>query len=92
MIKINAKQLEVLTLMNNGWELGYASGRDYSHHWLQKGGCGHGGESKNVNSNTAHALYNRKLITQHYSFPTSTYTLTEEAKEILEAIERKAKN
>ena len=55
MRKLNPIQQEVIDLINQGWELGSdttINGRC----WMQKGGLGKGGESKNVSHSTVHVL------------------------------------
>ena len=52
--------------------------------WLQKGGCGRGGEAKDVRYDTFRALEKKELVKKkHEGFPTSTYKLTDKAKLIL---------
>lgn len=75
-MKLTSKQQEVLDMMASGWELGSSTTTD-GHAWIQQGGIGKGGKSKNVHTGTVQALYDRKLITQKYGFPASTYTLTD---------------
>lgn len=60
-IKLTDVQRKVVDLMRDGWELGFDS-RQYSHAWLQKRGCGRGGESINVNLNTFNGLCIKKII------------------------------
>lgn len=76
-MKLSPAQLEVLRLMADGWELGSSVSSQRSSTWLQKGGCGRGGESQTVSANTIAALWNRDLIEfGERSFPTQTYKLT----------------
>jgi len=54
-MKLSKTQLEVLRLMNEGWELGRNNdggwgGRQW---WMQKGGLGYGGDDKTINSATS---------------------------------------
>ncbi len=62
--------------MQSGWELGtttrYANG---TRAWLQKGGIGKGGESRNISSATVHALSKKGLIKSEYSVPTKKWRL-----------------
>ncbi len=60
-IKLTHTQSFVLGLMRDGWELGFYSG-EKSHAWLQKRGCGRGGESIDVNLNTFRGLCIKKII------------------------------
>ena len=66
-------QKKVIDLMKSGWQL--AKSVDQNHDtWLQKGGCGRGGEIKRVHGNTFHALWIAGLIEyDQYDFPVSTY-------------------
>ena len=81
-MKLPEKQMEVLSLMNQGWELGQSfDGRA----WLQRDGLGRGGDTKDVHGNTFSSLYNKELVKiEKQGFPTSRYTLTNLAKQILE--------
>ncbi len=81
-MKLSRSQIEVLTLMNEGWAL-CASGGFYATAWLQKNGCGHGGPTKKVNVATKQALSNRNLINRKYGFPTTSYYLSQKGIEIL---------
>jgi hypothetical protein len=49
---------EVLTLLNEGWELGCSVGRT----WMQKGGLCRGGESRNVHGTTVNSMIKKRLI------------------------------
>ncbi len=73
--ELSPKQKEIVDLMRNGWELGSSmslNGGD----WIQKGGLGRGGESKNVNANTSYALYKKGVIIQvKQAFPKIHYAL-----------------
>lgn len=74
--KLSAQQEEALKLMREGWQLGvdttFSGGA-----WLQKGGCGYGGESKNISLATVHALSKKGLIdVDKDGFPLRTYKLT----------------
>jgi len=79
--------LEVLRMMLVGWQLGHRGGLTGGY-WLQKGGCGKGGESKDVNSLTICGLRDRGMIEVDVrGFPTIKYRLTERADEaLLEAV------
>lgn len=78
MRKLTPIQQEVIDLMNRGWELGAdlsVSGRC----WLQKGGLGKGGKSKNVNSSTVRTLeYLGYIERGERRFPTLHYKLKED--------------
>lgn len=59
--KLTPAMLTVLRDMLDGWELGHNTtlrGRC----WMQKGGIGCGGPSKDVKTTTVHGLYQRGLI------------------------------
>jgi len=73
-MKRSKTQQLVLDLMKEGWELGASTGID-RRCWLQKNGCGNGGEIKNVSAATVHALYKHGLIKRNNGFPWCTYTL-----------------
>lgn len=80
-MKLSKTQAEVVYLMQNGWELACSQvfcGRS----WLQQGGAGHGGKSKDVHRNTFQALINKGVIILNVrKFPTATYRLTDEFKQ-----------
>jgi hypothetical protein len=79
-VKLTKAQQEVIDLMRQGWELGVSTTAD-GRWWLQKGGLGRGGETNNVNANTAHALLRAGLIrSAGYSFPTQHYLLTDKGR------------
>lgn len=79
-MKISKAQQRVVTLMEEGWELGWSSsigGRI----WLQKNGVGRGGETERVLPATAMALIKAGIIVcDKPSFPTSKYRLTNTSK------------
>lgn len=60
---LSKAQLNVLRLMNSGWELAARYGGYSPRAWIQKGGARHGGESKTVSFATVRALCRRNLIT-----------------------------
>ena len=69
-----ANTKEILCLMSDGWQLGLdtSTGRP----WLQKDGCGIGGETKQVHTSTFLSLRKKKLIISNgYHFPLETYRL-----------------
>lgn len=75
--KLSPAMLEVLRLMNSGWELAKGGGARDIRFWLQKGGTGRGGESKNISASTWIALCNRGLVIENkIKYPTTTYNLT----------------
>jgi len=77
---LSKRQREVINLMGKGWELGESMTFNGSS-WIQKGGCGKGGESKTIHWNTIGALLDRELILQNTErFPLRTYKLTDKAK------------
>ena len=83
MSKPTKKQMEVLTLMNEGWEMGFSNTMN-SRVWLQKNGVGRGGESMDVHINTFNGLHLRGLVRRkEYKFPTSEYVLTDAGREAL---------
>jgi hypothetical protein len=74
---LTKKQAEVVYLMANGWELGLDIGI-IGRYWIQKGGLGYGGESRNVHGNTAYFLNRMKMIESvERHFPTERFRLTE---------------
>lgn len=75
-MKLSKTQTEAIKLMRNGWELGI-SGSLYNRAWLQKGGCGKGGESKKLSFATFESLRRQGFIERHeFRYPTQTYRLT----------------
>ena len=75
MKKLSKAQQEVVAMMENGWELGVSTSFD-GRSWLQKGGCGKGGETKTVSIRTFSALRDAGLIeSSGRSFPTEKYRL-----------------
>ena len=78
MRKLTPLQQEIIDLMKDGWELGTAMGLN-PRSWLQKGGLGKGGESKEIKSGTVHALAYLGYIERGESeFPTLHYRLKTE--------------
>ncbi|MCB7130196.1 MAG: hypothetical protein J3T61_11735 [Candidatus Brocadiales bacterium] len=75
-VKLTKPMKTVLRLMGSGWELGSGTGSMDGPPFLQKGGVGYGGDTAKTNWNTIGGLLDRKLIVQHYKFPTATYSLT----------------
>ena len=77
-MKPSKAQLEVLRLMNSGWELAAKCGGRNSGAWIQEGGAGCGGKSKQISLATVHALWKKKLIEEAGGGPglTDVYKLT----------------
>lgn len=73
MKKLSKAQQAVLDLMNDGWELGW--GLDFHGRcWIQKGGVGFGGESKDISSATAYALRrDGHIVCVENKFPAARY-------------------
>jgi len=86
-MKLSPKLIEILVLMNSGWELGRSNTSSLGW-WLQKGGIGKGGETNEIHGRTnMYMLTNSKLIASNgYGFPTQKYYLTEEGKQFLKDI------
>lgn len=84
-MKVTDRQLSVLTLMNDGWQLGCGktiNGRV----WLQQGGIGRGGNVQKVHGNTFWFLLHKKLVAlDKDGFPNQTYKLTDSAIKLLAA-------
>ena len=79
-MKLSETQQHIIDRMKSGWQLGTSMDLR-SRSWLQKGGCGRGGESEDVHGNTVHALSDRKLIVvDSEGFPLRTYKLAGSAK------------
>ncbi len=78
MRKLTTTQQEVIDLIKQGWELGNdlsINGRS----WIQKGGLGKGGESKDVSSSTVRTLeYLGYIERGERHFPTLHYRLKTE--------------
>ena len=72
-MKLPKTQIDILDKMDNGWELGLATGYKGSRAWLQKGGLGYGGDSQKVHRNTLFSLEAKGLIKRIYGFPTSKF-------------------
>ena len=74
-MKLSKAQQEVVNLLSDGWEIGHSLTFD-GRFWIQKGGAGRGGESKNLNANTACALIKAGIIIcTERGFPTARYSL-----------------
>lgn len=83
--KLSKTQIELLRLMNNGWELGSSMTLNDGC-YIQQDGIGKGGKSQSVNSNTLDSLYYHKCITINFeSFPSRHYKLTEKGKQYAES-------
>lgn len=73
---LTKNQSEIVKLMSEGWQLGSTNGIEVRT-WLQKGGCGKGGESKNVNATSVNALLFRGIIIVDIDcYPTKTFKLS----------------
>lgn len=83
-MKLTPKLKEILVLMKSGWQLGKSKALS-CHWWLQKDGCGKGGEAKIIDGRVRVInLWREKLIeSDGYGFPTETYHLTEKGKRIV---------
>jgi hypothetical protein len=84
-MKLSKTQLEVLRLMNEGWELGRTSSSFSGERqwWMQKGELGCGGETKSLNARTCWKLYDLGLIEKpnpNLEFPTEHWRLTDKGK------------
>jgi hypothetical protein len=89
-MKLSQPMIDVLILMITGWELSYCSGFT-GWYKLQFGKTGYGGKTKDVNANTVHSLFRRKLISQVKTITyTTIYGLTaagiEEAQKLCTAV------
>jgi len=79
-MKLSETQQHVIDRMKSGWQLGTSMDLR-AHSWLQKDGCGSGGETEDVHGNTVSALWSKKLIvTDHEGFPLRTYKLAKGTK------------
>ncbi len=83
MSKPTKKQLEILTLMKEGWEMGVSTGLTF-HAWIQKDGVGRGGDTVKLHGNTFSGLSHRGFIAPtERRFPTSIWILTETGRNAL---------
>ena len=71
-VKLTKLMKTVLRLMGSGWELRVSTSLHGGPPRMQKDG----GDSRGVSRKTVDALWDRKLLVQHYKFPTATYSLT----------------
>jgi len=77
-MKLNKTQLDVLTRMAEGWELGSFNGECTNHNMIQYGGLGKGGISVDVSNATILSLVKKGLIaTAAMRSPYSTWRLTD---------------
>ena len=77
MSKPTKKQMEILTLMDSGWEMGVSSAFDFSA-WVQKDGVGRGGAVVRLHANTFSGLSHRGFIEPaKHGYPSSIWKLTE---------------
>jgi len=76
-MKLSETQQHVIDRMKSGWQLGTSTSL-HPYSWLQKDGCGRGGESEDVHAGTVSALYNRgAIVVDVEGFPLRTYKLVE---------------
>ncbi len=61
MIKLSKNQQEVVNRIKEGWAL-CVSNSFNRRVWLQKDGCGRGGDTEPVHGSTFYALYKRELV------------------------------
>ena len=88
-MKLSKSQIKVINLMNDSWQLVSTMGLYNQVFWLQKGGCGRGGESINVNANTVRSLIKAGIITMNTrEYPLQTYRQVERIKMQLTETER----
>lgn len=76
-MNLTHKQIGIIQLMKEGWEMAYDNFMTKRKCWVQKNGVGKGGESIRVEASTFKALKEKGLIKEEYNYPTSTYRLTE---------------
>jgi len=80
-MKLSETQQVVISLMQKGWELGRSLTID-GRAWMQKGGLGKGGESRDVRITTLLALQDKGLVIgMAREFPRQKYVLTEGGKQ-----------
>lgn len=85
MKKLSKPMQRVIDLMAEGWDCCVSRGYTSSV-FLQKDGCGRGGKSEKVNSNTFSAIYERGLVREHSTrYPTTIYVLSYAGKELANA-------
>jgi len=85
MTKLSKKLKEILELMNTGWELGIDH-FNQERRWVQKGGCGFGGESKDIhkNANIKFLIFDGLIKSNGYDYPTETYRITNKGRTALQ--------
>lgn len=80
--ELSNKQQHIVDLMKSGWQLGMSTAGLNRYSWIQKGGCGKGGETEDVHGNTVFALQDKGIIVvDHERFPLRTYKLKERKNE-----------
>jgi hypothetical protein len=80
MAKPSKVQMEVLSKMADGWQLGRRDGVIDGRAWIQKGGCGYGGEIQSVSLGTVRAMeHHGYIVKDTYKYPTQTYRLNIDA-------------
>lgn len=85
-MKLTKKQKEIISLMREGWELGFRRGMvrpsyPSRRYWIQQGGIGSGGKSIRLKEKTVDAIAQKGLIkitTENYG--SIKYGLTELSK------------
>ena len=78
--ELSPTQIEVISLMNQGWELGRSEGF-FPGAWLQKDGLGKGGTSKSISIATLHSLQVKGYIKNvKHDYPNNHYDLTDKGK------------
>jgi len=84
------RQKQVLLLMKHGWALCSTNGFNHTRHWLQENGCGKGGNTEKVNTNTFWAIAGRDWIAKNGGkYPTTSYGITSKG---LDALARHRKD
>jgi hypothetical protein len=80
-LKLTKKQKEIISLMQNGWELGVQTGRMVrtslplsDKYYLQQGGLGKGGKTKRIAYVSFLKLLNSGFITPTYNRISSSLT------------------
>lgn len=79
-MKLSKKLVEILELMNNGYELGCTDEIQGYRWWLQKGGLGKGGDSVHLHRRVKVSKLRELGFIENdgkHHFPTTPYFLTE---------------
>lgn len=89
-MKLSKKLIEILVLMNTGWELGHDDTCSGSCHWrIQEGGLGWGGKAIYPHGRTkVRTLIQLDFIAHDgkHHFPTTPYFLTGKGKQFLKEL------